>query len=128
VPRYLSDEWFAAADQAGAASTRGHDERAGALVVQHVVTGGPAGNRSFQVVLDAGGLQITPGEAAHATVTFTLDYDAAAAIARGELSAQAAFMAGRLRVGGDLRALVDHHRAHQELDDVLGAVRAQTTY
>jgi hypothetical protein len=128
VARYLSDEWLAAADQAASTSREERADPAGELVVQHLVMGGPEGPRSFHVALSARGVRITPGEAGDAAITFTQDYDTAAAIARGELSAQEAFMAGRLRVGGDLRALVDHHRSLQEIDDVLGSVRAQTSY
>ena len=47
-------------------------------------------------------------------------------IARGTGSAQQAFMAGALQVGGDLRVLLDHQVVLSALHDVFAAVREQT--
>src|SRR5580765_3025911 len=110
MARYLSDEWFA---QLNAAAGGGlHGATAGEkLVVQHVVTGGPDGDVMFHVDIHDGTVTFASGPAPSAAVTFTQDYATAAAIGRGELSAQRAFMAGQLRVAGDLPALVEHHDA-----------------
>jgi hypothetical protein len=127
VAAYLSDEWLADVERA----LRQHASvtaAAGDLVVTHRVSGGPAGDRTFHIELRGPRTRVAAGEADAAHVTFTQDYSTAAAIARGELSAQAAFMAGRLRVGGDLTALVDHHRPLLGIDDALATVRASTTY
>ena len=51
-------------------------------------------------------------------MTFTQDVETAAAVNRGELSAQAAFMTGRLRVGGDVQVLLDRQPALAEVDDI----------
>ena len=48
----------------------------------------------------------------------------AEAIHRGELSAQTAFIEGRLRLGGDLRAVIERASALAAIDDVFGAARA----
>ena len=50
----------------------------------------------------------------------------AASIAMGQGSAQRAFMTGRLRVGGDLRVLLEHSDVLAQLEDVFAAVRART--
>ena len=63
-----------------------------------------------------------------ATVVFTEDYDTAAAIGRGDLSAQSAFMMGRIRVRGDLSKLVEQSNVFGEIEDVLAELRAETTY
>jgi SCP-2 sterol transfer family len=126
VARYLSDEWLADVERALASAAIGRD--AGDLVVQHRVTGGPEGGRCFHIALGRAGARLQPGEVPDADVTFTQDYETAAAIARGELSAQAAFMSGQMRVGGDLGALVEHQRSLQDIDDLLASVRAETTY
>jgi putative sterol carrier protein len=128
VARYLSDEWMAAARSA---IGRGEPARDGAretLVVQHTITGAPDGDRSFHITVDDGALDLRPGAAPAPDVTFTQDYATAFAIAGGQLSAQAAFMSGDLRVGGDLSLLVASQRAFEGLDDLLASVRASTTY
>jgi putative sterol carrier protein len=61
-------------------------------------------------------------------VTFTQDRATAAAIASGELSAQSAFMAGRLRMGGDLRAVLDRSQDLTALDDVFASARPTTDW
>jgi hypothetical protein len=133
VARYLSDEWLAEVERAlrhagGRDGDRRDEDPGSELVVAHRVTGGPGGDRSYHVAVGRSGARVAPGAPDGRHVTFTQDYETAAAIARGTLSAQAAFMAGRLRVGGDLSVLVEHHRALADLDDVLAGVRATTTY
>ena len=69
---------------------------------------------------------VRAGRADDADVTFTQDRATARAIADGELAAQTAFMAGRLRTGGDLTRLLAHREALADLDDVFADVRART--
>ena len=71
-----------------------------------------------------GRLRVERGRVADPDLTFTQDRATAEAIHRGELSAQAAFMQGRLRLGGDLRAVIDRAGELGAIDDVLGSVRA----
>ena len=83
---------------------------------------------AYHVDVHADAVRITPGIASDPTVTFIQDWETAAAIGRGELSAQGAFMAGRIRVRGDLPRLVECGGVFGSLDDVLADLRAQTTY
>jgi putative sterol carrier protein len=126
VLRHLSPEWIAALDEAAQASA---SLRAAAtdldLTVQQVVTGGDD-EVTWYVRLRGGEVAVHPGRADDPDVTFTQDRDTARAIADGELSAQAAFMAGRLRTGGDLTQLLAHREALADLDDVFADVRART--
>jgi putative sterol carrier protein len=129
VPRYLSAEWLEAAQLALAAD----DVLAKAaaeveLSVQQQVTGGPAGDIAFHVDVDHGAVNLLSGDAENPTVTFIQSYDTAAAIGRGELSAQGAFMTGLIRVRGDLPKLVEHGDVFGGVDDVLAELRTQTTY
>jgi putative sterol carrier protein len=124
VVRFLSPEWVAALDRA--AST--HPDLAGAtaevdLVVEHHVAG-----IWYHVSLDHGRVRFTSGPATAPTVTFSTDRRTAAAIARGELSAQRAFMAGRLRVAGDVIALTRAQAVFARLPDIFAQVRADTEY
>jgi SCP-2 sterol transfer family len=124
---YLSPDWMEAARLAiaGDASLRG--ATAGVrLTVEHVVTGGPQGTIRWHIVIDDGKVGLDDGPAVGPDLRFTTDYNTAAKIARGELGAQRAFVEGRLRVGGDLGALIRHQRALSTIDDALAGVRART--
>jgi putative sterol carrier protein len=126
VARYLSPEWLAAL-QAAAAGARPELAGSADLIVQHEI-GGVAGDVVFHVVIGDEGINVLPGPADGATVTFTSDDVTAATITRGELSAQAAYMSGRLRVRGDISALTANSAALAALDDVFASVRESTTY
>ena len=65
-----------------------------------------------------------PGVVSH---QFTLE-NVDAAIASGTASAQRAFMTGQLRVGGDLRALVEAQDAMAAIGDVFASVRQRTDF
>jgi putative sterol carrier protein len=71
---------------------------------------------------------VTDGRVEGPDLTFTQDRATAGAIARGELSAQAAFLDGRLRVGGDLSAARSRARALAAIADVFASPRAVTTW
>jgi hypothetical protein len=129
VPDFLSPEWIAALDEAvsnddslRAATADVH------LTVQQTVTGAPRGDVSWHVVVDDGTVHILPGPADHPDVTFTQDDATARAIGTSELSAQAAFMLGKLRIGGAVAKLIEHRKAFDELEDLFDDVRATTTY
>jgi putative sterol carrier protein len=129
VARYLSDDWLA--EMASAARQSGELARVASarrLTVQQVVTGGPDGVSSFFVRLADGEVQVERGIADDADVTFTQDHATAVEIGKGDLSAQAAFMSGRLRVGGDLTVLMGRQRDLAGVDDVFDAVRERTDF
>jgi putative sterol carrier protein len=129
MPRYLSPEWFAAAQHAAAGNAALQTATAGAhVVVEHEITGGPDGDVRFHVVVDHGRVEIVNAPAEAPTVTFVQNYETAAAIGRGELSAQGAFLTGNLRVRGDLPRLVDELDAFGGVDDLFDGLRAQTDY
>lgn len=83
---------------------------------------------AYHIQVQGGDVRIAPGVAARPTVTFIQDWDTASAIGKGELSAQGAFMAGRIRVRGDLPRLVECGNVFGDLDDVLADLRSQTTF
>jgi predicted lipid carrier protein YhbT len=125
VAPHLSPAWIEAlADAASRAeASAGVD-----LVVQQVVVDADGAEVAYAVRVQGGRLSVVAGRVDDADVTFTQDRATAAAIARGEESAQAAFLDGRLRVGGDLAAALGAARALSELADVLAAPRAATTW
>lgn len=127
--RYLSPEWLDAAGAALAVDDGLAAALAGVtLTVEQAVDGTPDGTVRWHVAIEDGKVGLTPGPAARPDVRFTTTYPVAAAIARGETSAQRAFIGGGLRVGGDLSQLIAHQQALAAVDDALAAVRAATTY
>jgi hypothetical protein len=129
VARYLTPEWFEAAQRAlERSSTRAPAADDVRVVVQQTVTDGPDGEVAYHVIVDGGRVRIVSGAADDPTVTFIETWDTASAISRGELSAQGAFMSGLIRVRGDLPRLVECGNAFGGVDDALAEVRAQTTY
>ena len=117
--------------------------------IRTIVTGGPGGDRGYEISLGHGadGVHLLTELGAHdghagtpavapapseeddaTTITFRTDPATATAIATGAEGAQAAFMAGRLRVDGDTRLLMAHQDALRALDDVFAPVRARTDF
>jgi len=80
----------------------------------------------WHVAFGPDGVHLRGGRPAHADVTFACDLETARSIHNGEQSAQGAFMAGHLRVGGDINALLAHQDLLASLSDALGAVRDVT--
>lgn len=73
---------------------------------------------SWHVVVGGGPTEVVAGRHPAPDVTFTQDAATAAAINAGELSAQQAFMDGRLRVGGAVGRLADAAAALAALPSV----------
>lgn len=122
-PRYLDDRWLVEADGAVA----GLAPVPADLAIGVTVTGGPDGDRRYRLVLGADrvGIDDRPEPAG---VRMTLEWQDAVSIARGAISAQRAFLDGRLRLGGDTGLLLGHQEALAEVDDRLAALRARTRY
>jgi hypothetical protein len=127
MAEFLTPAWIADLDAAGRGATVSDDVR---VVVQQIVLDddGGDGEVAYAVRVADGCVRVEPGRAADAVVTFTQLRSVAAAIARGERSAQSAFLAGDLRVGGDLAAVLEGSRALAALADVFAPARATTTW
>lgn len=150
---FLSDAWLAALDDAARSDQHLRETTAGLeLVVEQRITGTEVGDSSadaasgsgevpagpgdvspgsgevvYHVTIDDGTVRITPGPADSPDIRFTQDHDTATGIASGRVSAQRAFMTGRLQVGGDLQLLVEQADVLAALTDVFAQVRADTT-
>jgi putative sterol carrier protein len=96
--------------------------------LQHVVTGAPVGEVRYHVRVGDRSATIIRGDATAPDVTFAEDYATAADIASGQLSAAAALLSGRIRVSGDMGALIAHRDLLNLDDPVPPAVRATTSY
>ena len=123
MPEYLSPDWFAAAAGLVAGSAVLAERSRGVhLVIAQIVHDGDA-EICWALRLDDGTASLTTGRADDATVSFSCARDTADAIHSGERSAQAAFIAGDLRIGGDVSALMKHASLFADLDDVLATLR-----
>jgi putative sterol carrier protein len=123
--KYLSDEWL---EQAAAALESADVPDDAEMVIQYEVSGGGNGKVRYVLVVRDGAATIVPGKQADAPVTFTLDYDTAVAVVTGEVSAQVAFMQGRMKLAGDVRVLIDGAAALASVNDTLADLRTTTEY
>jgi putative sterol carrier protein len=125
MARFLTAEWIEAL---GAAAREAAVPAGISLVIQQVVTEEGADEVRYHLVLHAGHLSVRPGEADSADVTLVQSREVAAALSRGELNAQQALEAGRLKLRGDIGQLARHGKALTAVEDVFAALRAATTY
>jgi len=124
VAEFLTQAWIDELDEAGARASVPDGLR---LVVQQVVTDGDR-EMAYVIEIADGRIHARTGRADTADVSFELDRATATEIARGDLSAQVAFMDGRLRLGGDLRAVLARAGDLAAIDDAFAATRSRTEW
>ncbi len=124
--KLLSDEWLGFVREQ-AATLPPHE--GATLVMQHVVSGSPAGKVQCRVEVRDGQLvELAIGKRADAACTVTWTYEDALAALRGD-DLDVAFMRGRLKLDGDYRAFLYDLRpvlASTEGQAFVAAVRAAT--
>ena len=120
--QYLSEEWLQEADTALRASGLRTPDGQRFAIEQHV------GEAVFHLVFDGEGAGARSGPAPDPSVVFHQSWDTAAAIARGELSAEEAVLNGHTILEGDPMSLVTNHPVLAKADDVFAELRARTTW
>jgi len=129
MARFLTAAWIAELDRLVAEDQSLRRATADvSLVVQQDVIGGPDGDVAYHLILDHGSAAVRSGRADQHDVTFRQDHATAVAIGSGELSAQAAFMIGKLTVGGNVGMLLEHQAAFDGVEDIFAQLRATTEY
>ena len=125
MPAYLSPDWFTEADSLLRASEALSAQSKGVEFVleQRIENGDGEREVIWHVRFSDGTVSMTPGAAHAPNVTFVSDAATAMGIYSGTLSAQAAFIAGDLRVEGSINALLEHAELFGGLEDVLGPLR-----
>lgn len=119
---FLTEAWLDRLDAAARTATVDPELR---VRIQQIIPDGPDGEEvAYVVEVSNGALAIHRGRVPDPDITFTQDLATAQAIHLGRLSAQVAFMEGRLRLGGDLRAVIERAGALAAIDDVFAAARA----
>lgn len=102
---FLSEDWVGAveaglkANDGFKSATKGQRAR-----VQQIVTSGD-GELCYWIRIDNGEVSMGSGRIDDPSVTITADHDTAVALAKGDLSATAAFMAGRVEVSNIMSAM-----------------------
>ena len=101
MAKYLTQEWLDETKKLA----ESQPERPGATVkMQYVVTDAPGGEEiKYYWVLENGKLlESKLGDLPDAEVTLTQSWDDSVKVQKGELDANAAFMQGRVKVGGNM--------------------------
>jgi putative sterol carrier protein len=128
VADFLSAEWIEALDAAARAATLPETASAVSITIEQVVRDAPDGESHYHLRIEDGRARVQPGPAAAPDLLLFADYDVAARIQRGEVNAQEALAAGRLKVQGRFAHLLRVDDALRALEDVFAPVRAETTY
>jgi putative sterol carrier protein len=124
VAAFLTPAWISDLDASARTLALPADLR---VVVQQVVRDEDV-EVAYVVEIAGGQGRVRPGRAENPDVSFTQDRATAVAIAQGTLSAQAAFLDGRVRLGGDLRSVLNHAAELAVIGDAFATVRATTTW
>jgi putative sterol carrier protein len=128
VTDFLSAEWIEALDAAARAATLPETASAVSITIEQVVRDAPGGESRYHLRIEDGRARVQSGPAAAPDLRLFADYDVAARIQRGEVNAQEALAAGRLKVQGRFAHLLRVDDALRALEDVFAPVRAETTY
>ena len=115
MSKFLSAQWVqdvttALNDHEGFKNAMG----AADLGIQFVTEDAPDGEVSYYLSSSGGSSKMALGELESPDVTLRQSFDTAAAISKGELNAQTAFMTGKLKVSGNLAKLMMHQSAIQQ--------------
>jgi hypothetical protein len=121
--QFLTDEYAAAVTAALGESDGFTDSIQGVeMSLLFIVTDGPSGDVKQVVDIKDGAATVSIGDIDDPTITITAGYDTMAAISKGELNTQMAFMTGKLKVSGDMGKLMMHQKALNEYTSVVSGL------
>lgn len=114
--KFLSEDWVDTLNVALNAHEAFKAAASGiSLAFQFGVTDSPEGAvDQYYLKIDDGAPTAAAGEVEGSDVGITSDYETSAAIAKGELNTQTAFMTGKLKVTGNLAKLMMHQNVIQQ--------------
>ena len=115
MSKFLSEEWVQDVTSALGEHEGFKNAMGGAdLGVQFETDGAPEGEVDYYLHSSGGTSAMALGNLDNPDVTVKQSYDTAAAISKGELNVQTAFMTGKLKVSGNLAKLMMHQSAIQQ--------------
>ena len=115
MSKFLSEEW-ASEVTAALNAHEGFSNAIGTadLTIQFNTADAPDGDIDYYLQSTGGTTALGVGSTEGADVTVKQSYETAAAISKGELNTQTAFMTGKLKVSGNLAKLMMHQGAIQQ--------------
>jgi putative sterol carrier protein len=117
--QFLSDEWTAELQQRLNQDDEFRKASATAKATIQNVINTPDGPKRYWMKIEAGAVEMGPGDAEGPDATIEQDYDTAAALAKNELNAVTAFMTGKIRINGSMMLLMQLQGALSELAKVM---------
>ena len=129
MARFLSDEWLAELDRAVALDEEVASAASGIhLTIEQVVLNDTGDEVRYATRVEDGRVRLEPGPVDGAHVTITEDYDTAAALAQGAITPQDAILAGKVKMRGDVGALLKGQEVLERVRACFDDVRARTEY
>lgn len=126
---YLSPAWIDAADALLRHVVVDPPVVGPAFTIETVVSDGPDDATGYVIEFDGPTVRARSTDAdERSTVRLTQQYAVAAAVATGELGAQAAFLAADIQVGGDVATLINNAGLIAQVGDALRPLRSDTSF
>lgn len=121
MPTFLSPAWLEQLTSLAGGDQVGPD----AIIIQHLIRGGPEGDIAFVIEVEGAHLRARAGTDPRAAATLSQSYDTAVALHQGELTPRQAFLGGLIRMRGDMRSTILAAADLSPLDSVLIPLRAR---
>lgn len=121
--KFLSPEWLTEIT-AALEDHQGFQEaiRGMEISVQFEVSDAPSGDTGYHLIITPQAVTIALGVQEGLDITIRQDYETATAIVRGNLSVQAAFISGRIKVSGNLAKLMVHRAGVEQWLDAVSDI------
>ena len=120
--RFLSDEWAAALKSELNQSDAFRQAAAGQKATIQQVISGADGDTQYWITIADGQIDLGVGDVEGEDATITQSYDAAAALAKGELSPVTAFMTGKLKIAGNMGLILGLQGALAQLPAAMAKI------
>jgi putative sterol carrier protein len=117
--QFLSDEWTEELQKRLNGDDDFRQAAANAKATIQNVINTADGPKRYWMKIEAGTVEMGPGDAETPDATIEQDYDTAVALAKNELNAVTAFMTGKIRINGSMMLLMQLQGALSELAKVM---------